>query len=144
MVGDGRLLRHKSDVIKPIAAGNLDLQLRRLVLAVAAITAVSGLVQMLLPDLVLRFVGASTAPAARHFFGLVGMFMVIVGAALWVAVREGSTGVVLVLAAQKAGAVAGVVIGFASGIFGATALLVAAFDALSFGLILWFWQRNRP
>jgi len=144
VVGDGRLLRHKSDVIKPIAAGNLDLQLRRLVLAVAAITAVSGLVQMLLPDLVLRFVGASTAPAARHFFGLVGMFMVIVGAALWVAVREGSTGVVLVLAAQKAGAVAGVVIGFASGIFGATALLVAAFDALSFGLILWFWQRNRP
>ncbi len=144
MVGDGRLLRHQGDVIRSISAGNLDLQLRRLVLAVAAITAVSGLFQMLLPDLVLRFVGASTAPASRHFFGLVGMFMLIVGAALWVAVRDGSSGVVLVLAAQKAGAVAGVVIGFANGIFGATSLLVAAFDALSFALILWYWQRNRP
>jgi hypothetical protein len=126
------------------ATSNLDLQLRRLVLAVAAITAISGLFQMLLPDVVLHFVGASSAPAARHFFSLVGMFMLIVGAALWVAVREGSSGVVLVLAAQKAGAVAGVVIGFADGIFGLTALTVAGFDALSCALILWYWRRIRP
>jgi hypothetical protein len=126
------------------ATSNLDLQLRRLVLAVAAITAISGLFQMVLPDVVLHFVGASSAPAARHFFSLVGMFMLIVGAALWVAVREGSSGVVLVLAAQKAGAVAGVVVGFANGIFGLTALPVAGFDALSCALILWYWRRTRP
>jgi hypothetical protein len=118
--------------------------LRRLVLAVAAITALSGAFQMLLAEVVLRFLGASTAPAARHFFALVGMFMVIVGLALWRAVSEGASGVMLVMAAQKAGAVAGVVIGVASGVFGATSLLVAGFDALSCGLILWYWTRTRP
>jgi hypothetical protein len=122
----------------------LDLLLRRLVLAVAALTAVSGAFQMLLAEVVLRFLGASTAPAARHFFSLVGMFMLIVGLALWRAVREGASGVVLVMAAQKAGAVAGVVIGVASGIFGATSLAVAGFDALSCALILWYWARTRP
>jgi hypothetical protein len=126
------------------ATSPLDVTLRRLVLAVAALTAVSGAVQMVLPDLVLRFIGGSSTPSARHFFGLVGMFMLIVGVALWVAVRDGSSGVVLVLAAQKAGAVGGVVIGVANGIFGPTALLVAGFDALSCLLILWYWQRSRP
>jgi hypothetical protein len=126
------------------ATSPLDVTLRRLVLAVAALTAVSGAVQMVLPDLVLRFIGGSSTPSTRHFFGLVGMFMLIVGVALWVAVRDGSSGVVLVLAAQKAGAVGGVVIGVANGIFGPTALLVAGFDALSCLLILWYWQRSRP
>jgi len=126
------------------AVNQLDLALRRLVLAVAAITAVSGAVQMLLPDLVLHFVGASSAPAARHFFGLVGMFMLVIGVALWVAVREGSRGVVLVLSAQKLGAVGGVVLGVVNGIFGPAALLIASFDALSCALIVWYWVRTRP
>jgi hypothetical protein len=125
------------------ATSPLDLTLRRLVLAVAALTALSGAFQMVLPDIVLRFIGGTSTPSTRHFFGLVGMFMLIVGAALWVAVRDGSKGVVLVLAAQKAGAVGGVVIGVAGAIFGPLALLVAAFDALSCLLILWYWQRSR-
>lgn len=125
------------------ATNPLDVLLRRLVLAVAALTAVSGAFQMVLPDIVLLFIGGTSTPSTRHFFGLVGMFMLIVGAALWVAVRDGSRGVVLVLAAQKAGAVGGVVIGVANGIFGPLALLVAAFDALSCLLILWYWQRGR-
>jgi len=126
------------------ATSKLDSRLRWLVLAIAVITAVSGLFQMLLPNVVLQFVGASSAPAARHFFSLVGMFMLIVGVALWVAIREGSSGVVLVLAAQKAGAVAGVVIGVANGIFGMGSLPVAGFDALSCILILWYWRQTRP
>jgi hypothetical protein len=125
------------------ATSPLDVTLRRIVLAVAALTALSGAFQMVLPDIVLRFIGGTSTPSTRHFFGLVGMFMLIVGAALWVAVRDGSTGVVLVLAAQKAGAVGGVVIGVASAIFGPLALLVAGFDALSCLLILWYWQRSR-
>ena len=144
MGGDGCLLWYQGAVIKVGAANNLDVRLRWLVLAIAVITAASGLFQMLLPDVVLQFVGAFTAPAARHFFSLVGMFMLIVGVALWVAVRDGSSGVVLVLSAQKAGAVAGVVIGVANGIFGTTSLAVAGFDALSCALILWYWQRSRP
>ena len=125
------------------ATSPLDITLRRLVLAVAALTALSGAFQMVLPDIVLRLIGGTSTPSTRHFFGLVGMFMLIVGAALWVAVRDGSTGVVLVLAAQKAGAVGGVVIGVADAIFGPLALLVAGFDALSCLLILWYWQRSR-
>ena len=144
MVGDCCIFRHQGAVIKAGATRNLDLRLRWLVLAVAVITALSGLFQMLLPDVVLHFVGASTAPAARHFFSLVGMFMLIVGVALWVAIREGYSGVVLVLAAQKAGAVVGVVIGVANGIFGMTSLAVAGFDALSCALILWYLQQTRP
>src|SRR5258708_33542894 len=106
------------------ATRNLNLQLRRLVLAVATITAISGLFQMLLPDIVLHFVGASSAPAARHFFSLVGMFMLLVGAELWVGVRVCSSGVVLCLAAQKEGAEAGGVFGFGSGIGELSAITV--------------------
>jgi len=144
MAGDGGLLRHQGAVINAAAATSpLDITLRRIVLAIAALTALSGAFQMVLPDIVLRFIGGTSTPSTRHFFGLVGMFMLIVGAALWVAVRDGSTGVVLVLAAQKAGAVGGVVIGVAGAIFGPLALLVAGFDALSCLLILWYWQRSR-
>ena len=54
----------------------------RLLLAIAAITAVSGLVQMLGARFMLGMLNADTAPAAAHFFAIVGMFMLLFGGLL--------------------------------------------------------------
>jgi hypothetical protein len=114
-------------------------------LAIAAITVASGLGQIVAPQLVLRIVGADTAPAAAHFFAIIGMFMALFGGLLWQALRAP----VPILPAlfwaslQKLGAAAAVAIGVRRGLFGSVALLIAAFDLGSGVLALWYWQRVR-
>ena len=98
-----------------------------------------------MPSLVLRVVGAGTPAEAAHFFGIVGMFMVLFGGLLWQALRAPAPMPVPVFwaALQKVGASAAVALGVSRGLFGAVALLVASFDLASGILALWYWSRVR-
>jgi len=116
-----------------------------LVAAIAGITVVSGLVQMLDPRLVLGLIGGEATATSAHFFGTVGMFMLLFGGALLNEVLGPSRQPVVALWAglQKVGAVAAVCLGVARGFFSPVALLVASFDVISALLIFWYWTRIR-
>jgi hypothetical protein len=119
--------------------------LRWVVAAIAAITVVSGLVQMLAPRLILGMVGGEATPTSAHFFGIVGMFMLLFGGALLheIVSTPPQPTVALWAALQKCGAVAAVGLGVSRQIFSPLALMVAGFDMISALLIFWYWTRIR-
>jgi hypothetical protein len=112
---------------------------------IAGATIVSGALQVVAPAFVLRTVGAETTPASCHFFGIVGMFMMLFGGAMLHALLDRANHPIVVLwaALQKLGAFAAVGLGVMNGVFGSLALLIAAFDLLSGVLALGYWQRIR-
>ena len=115
------------------------------VAAIAAITVVSGLVQMLAPRFVLRTIGGEITPASAHFFGIVGMFMLLFGGMLLHEVFSTPAQPIVALwaALQKFGAVAAVILGVFRGIFSPLALLVSGFDLVSAFIIFAYWSRTR-
>jgi hypothetical protein len=104
-----------------------------LAVAIGALTVMSGIMQILWPGIILSALNSGKTPASLHFFGLVGMFMALFGGALLHGLLEPARNKVLIFWAglQKFGAVAGVGIGVAHGIFSPLALLVAGFDFAS-------------
>jgi hypothetical protein len=112
---------------------------------ISASTVLSGLVQMIAPGFVLHVVGGATDGAGAHFFGIVGMFMVLFGGMMLQALLSPSDHPVAVLWAglQKLGAAAAVSLGVSRGFFSSLALLVAGFDLLSGLLILVYWRSIR-
>lgn len=114
-------------------------------LAIAVITIVSGAVQMVAPQFVLQLISAEVTPTSRHFFSIVGMFMLLFGGALWQALcSEGPQGTVFLWAGlQKMGAAAAVGLGVKSAVFAKLALLVAGFDFLSGLLIFAYWRTRQ-
>lgn len=121
--------------------------LRWLLASIAAATVVSGAVQLVAPGFVLGFLSAESRPASRHFFGIVGMFMVLFGALLLHAlVRPKENPAAFVWAGlQKLGACVAVGLGVARGLFSPLALGVAGFDLFS-GLLIfgYFGLTRRP
>jgi hypothetical protein len=113
--------------------------------AIAALTVLSGLVQMVKPEWVLLVVGGESTPTSRHFFGIVGMFMVLFGGLLWQALqaRRPVRLALLWCGLQKLGATVAVGLGFMRDLFSWLALGVAGFDLLSCILILAFWWSLR-
>ncbi len=116
-----------------------------LVAAIAAITLLTGCVQILWPAPILAMLSAEQSPTALHFFGVVGMFMALFGGALLQALFAHRPNPVVILWAglQKFGAVAGVGIGVLHGIFAPLALLVSVFDFVSGVLILAYLPHAR-
>jgi hypothetical protein len=82
---------------------------------------------------------------ARHFFGTIGMFMVVVGGGLLSALlRPGREPIIAFWAAlQKLGASVAVGLGVQRRIFSPLALGVAFFDLLSGLLAAEHWRRMR-
>ncbi len=119
--------------------------LYRLLMAIAAITVLSGLGQLLLPGVVLGIVGSEATAVAKHFFAIIGMFMVLFGGLLLHALLDSGDHPVAVFwtGMQKFGAAFAVALGVLKAIFGPLALLVAGFDLASGLLILWYWTRLR-
>jgi hypothetical protein len=109
--------------------------------AIAAITVLSGLAQLVAPGAILSFLHAAATPTSRHFFATVGMFMAVLGALAVhaLAVDRAPRYVVTWVAVQKFGAFAAVSVGVSRHIFGAVALAVAFFDLGSgiLGVLLW-------
>ena len=113
---------------------------RLVLIAIAAITVVSGLTQMVAPGFVLSMIGGDTTPAVTHTFATVGMFMVITGAmflqTLWRRSKESA--VPLWIGVQKFAAAGFVGWGVLKSVFGALALGVAVFDLLS-AILIWVY-----
>lgn len=120
-----------------------DALLRLLLLAIAAVTVLSGLTQVVAGSFVLSIIATDTSPQTVHMFMTVGMFMVITGAmflqSLWT--RSEEPAIPLWIAIQKLAAAALVTLGWTKGIFVPLALGVAGFDALTGVLALIFWKR---
>ena len=117
--------------------------LRLLVLVISVLTMVSGLVQMVRPDVVLGFVGGESTPTTRQFFGTIGMFMLLFGGLIIQALYEAqpSRAAFLWGALQKFGASVAVGIGILHGLFSPLAGLVASFDFVS-GILFFIYLRS--
>ena len=59
-----------------------DSLIRRSLIAIAGLTMVTGAIQVFAPRQMLQALSADDDDTARHFFGTVGMFMVVVGGGL--------------------------------------------------------------
>ena len=116
-----------------------------LLVAIAALTIFSGLVQIIAPGMELRLFSAEATPTSEHFFGIVGMFMVLFGGALLNALLSPADQPMVVFwcSLQKFGASAAVGLGVLHHIFSPLALLVASFDLASGILGIWYWSRIR-
>ena len=121
------------------------MKLRAVLLAISGLTVVSGVVQALAPAFVLGMVGSATGPEARHFFGIVGMFMVLFGGMLFQALitYDPSRLPVMWAGLQKFGASVAVGLGVAHAIFSPIALGIAGFDFLS-GVLIFAYLRTMP
>lgn len=118
---------------------------RRALIGVAAVTVATGAQQAAVPGASLRLLGADDGPAARHFFGTVGMFMVVCGGALLDALlrRSPDRAPALWAAAQKLGAAGAVGLAVRRRLLSPLALPVAVFDLASGLVALDFWRRRR-
>jgi hypothetical protein len=116
-----------------------------ILVAIAALTVFSGIVQMVVPDFELRMLSAKSTATSRHFFGIVGMFMTLFGGAMLHALLSPKDHPVVVFWAslQKFGAVCAVALGVGRGIFSTLALTVAFFDLASGILGMSYWCRIR-
>ena len=112
-----------------------------LVALIGIITVLTGAAQMIWPALVLDIVGADTGVASRHFFGIVGMFMVLFGGLTLHGVRLRSTPALLWAGLQKFGAVAAVLLGIRHSVFSLVALPVAGFDLVSGVVVILYWRK---
>jgi len=119
--------------------------LERLVLAIAGLTVLTGLIQMVAPGWILQLLSAERTATTEHFFGIVGMFMVIVGGlALHSLAGQTRDPIVFLWASlQKFGASAAVGLGVAHKLFSMLALLVAGFDFMSGLLFILYWVTIR-
>jgi hypothetical protein len=116
---------------------------RRALLAVGALTVLTGAVQVATPQTLLQVLDVEDSPATRQLFGTVGMFMVIVGGLLFGALRrpEARRDVLFGASMQKLGAAGAVAIGVRRSVFSPRALLVAGFDFCSGLLALDYLRR---
>ncbi len=117
--------------------------LNLLVIAISIATILSGLAQLIAPDFVLGFVGASITPTSMHFFAIVGMFMALFGGMMLHAVYSAYPNHVAILwaALQKLGAFVAVGLGIFNDIFAPIAATVAFFDLFS-GLLFLYYLRT--
>src|SRR5688572_6577334 len=104
--------------------GRMERWLRLALVAIAVATVVSGAVQLIAPGFVLGFLEAEASPSSRHFFGIVGMFMVLFGGLMLHALARPKENPAAFLWAglQKLGACAAVGLGVARGLFSPLAL----------------------
>lgn len=112
---------------------------------IAALTVLCGALQLLKPQWVLTVVGGEITPTGNHFFGIIGLFMILFGGLLWQALFADSPQRLALFwcAMQKLGATAAVVLGYSKALFSWLALGVAGFDFLSCLLILAYWWMLR-
>ncbi len=111
-----------------------------LLFVISLLTVVSGAVQVIVPGFILSNLSAESTESTRHFFGIVGMFMVLFGGGMVHALASAKHHPVLLLWAgfQKFGAFAAVTLGVMRGLFSWLALGVAGFDFFSGVLIMWY------
>ena len=127
-------------VVLPLAGRRSD-WLRSVLLIIGGLTVVSGLGQLLLPGFVLGQLGAESTATTRHFFAIVGMFMVIIGGLLVSGLLQPATPayVVFWVGLQKLGAFCAVGLAVWRDLF--SSLWVAFFDLATAVLCAVMWRR---
>ena len=120
-----------------------DQLLRNLLVAIAAITVITGLTQLVAPNWVLGFIAHDISPLGAHFFATVGMFMIITGAMFLQSLRAHSKEAVIPfwIGVQKAAACVLVAWAVLRGLLAPLAYAVAAFDGATAVLTFAFWRR---
>ncbi len=120
-----------------------DLWLYRLVWVLGAATIAAGLFQIVGAGWELDLLDAQRTDTTRHFFAIVGMFMVLFGGLTLHALNDPAARrtVFLWVALQKLGAFAAVSLGVMFDVFSALALLVAAFDLFTGAVYLLYRRR---
>jgi len=106
---------------------------------IALATVLSGALQMFCPALVLGIVGGASDPTSRHFFAIIGMFMVLFGGMAFQGLLQWRPTPMFWSALQKLGASAAVGCGVYRHLFSPVALGVAGFDLISGLLFAWVW-----
>lgn len=116
-----------------------------LLILIAAATALTGAVQVFAPGFVLNLLDADTSQTSRHFFAIVGMFMVLFGGATLNALLSFRHHPIVIFwsAMQKLGASVAVAMGVIHEVFSTLGWIVAVVDLLSGFLALWYWKRIR-
>ena len=116
-----------------------------LLVLIAVMTAVTGAIQVAAPGFILHLLSADSTVTSRHFFAIVGMFMVLFGGATLQALLSFKHHPVVIFwsALQKLGASAAVALGVQRGVFASVALAVALLDLFSGLLALWYWKQIR-
>jgi len=111
-----------------------------IVVIISVLTIVSGLTQMVMPQMVLKIIGAEISDISKHLFGIVGMFMALFGSLMLHTVYQTHTSRTAVFwcAMQKLGAFVAVSLGVYNSLFSWTAMGVAIFDLLSGILFLYY------
>jgi len=119
--------------------------LRLALLAIAAGTFLSGIVLIAAQGFVLDLLSAPTTTSDRLFFGIIGMFMAVVGGALTqTLLRPPPSGLVVGWSAvQKLGASAAMSLAVVLGVFSYYGLALAVFDFSSALLAIGYWWRIR-
>ena len=120
--------------------------IRKLIIAIAVVTVISGVVQAIAPAFILGLVHAEIDPTTTQAFAIVGFFMALFGGLLIQCLAFGPPVLpgVLWSGLQKVGASAAVFIGIHRGVFSGFAAAVASFDGLSAVLILgYYWAVRR-
>ncbi len=120
-----------------------DALLRLILIAIAAITFVSGAAQLVAGEMILGIIARSATGSEVHLFGTVGMFMVITGAMFFQSLiqRTDAPAISFWIAMQKFAAAVLVFIAWIKGYFLWLALGVAAFDFVTGILAFLFWRR---
>ena len=115
----------------------------KLLVIIAASTALTGAVQVVAPSFVLRLLNAEVTTTSQHFFAIVGMFMVLFGGATLHALLSVKHHPVVILWSgfQKLGAAGAIALGVQQGVFSTLSIIVAVIDLLSGLLALWYWRR---
>jgi hypothetical protein len=131
-----------------LAGGLIELtddEARDALVAIGAVTILTGATQALVPGPLLRSLKVADGPATRQLFGTVGMFMVVVGGLMVGGLRRPALArdVAFWAGAQKLGAAAAVALGVRRSVFAKRALLVAGFDLAS-GLLALDYRRRLP
>jgi len=120
--------------------------LRLALLAIAAGTFLSGIVLIAAQGFVLDLLSAPTTTSDRLFFGIIGMFMAVVGGALTHTLLRPPPSRLVVgwSAVQKLGASAAMSLAVVLDVFSYWGLALAVFDFSSALLAIGYWWRIRP
>ena len=116
-----------------------------LLIIIAAATALTGMVQAVAPAFILDLLHADTTRTSRHFFAIVGMFMVLFGGVTLNALLSFRHHPIVIFwsALQKLGASVAVGLGVVNEVFSPLGWIVAVVDLLSGLLALSYWKRIR-
>lgn len=119
--------------------------LRWLLVAMAAGTFASGLLLVVAQGVVLDVLSAPTNTSDRLFFGIIGMFMAVVGGALTQTLLQPPPSALVVgwSALQKVGASIAMSLAVALHVFSYYGLALVVFDFLSALLLAAYWWRIR-